>query len=188
MTMHLIVCPHCGKQMKTKVLVRGTIRCPGCQVRFKAPEPHQGVATIRQDEAKHDLGYILSFTFFGLVFVFSFFATGALQALDRFWTDNVMTPLIFAPFYAAQLCFALYFFTPLIYWLFDREPKAKSNPSTQQISVVLGSSSAPGLPNQVNHRRGVMGTLGILGLIFTTIGLVFIGAIGIFLYALLGGF
>ena len=187
--MHLIVCPHCGKQMKTKVLVKGTIRCPGCQVKFKAPEPHQGVAAIRQDEAKHDLGYILSFTFFGLVFVFSFFATGALRALDTFlWTDDVLTPLIFAPFYAAQLCFALYFFTPLMYWLFGREPKAKSNPSPQRAPVGLEGSSATVLPDQVNHRRGVMGTLGIVGLIFTIIGLVFLGAIGLFVFALLGGF
>lgn len=187
--MHLILCPHCGKQMKTKVLVKGNIRCPGCQVRFKAPEPHQGVAAIRQDEAKHDLGYILSFTFFGLVFVFSFFATGALRAFHQLWTNpGNMTPMIFVPFYIAQMFLALYFFMPLMYWLFGKESKPKSNPSLKHTPVSLAGYSQTGLPYQVNHRKGMMSTLGILGLIFTIIGLVFLGAIGLFVFALLSGF
>ena len=189
MTMHLIVCPHCGKQMKTRVLVKGTIRCPGCQVRFKAPEPHQGIAATIQDEAAHDKGQIIAFTGIGFLFVFSFFATGALRAFHQLWTNpGDATPMIFVPFYIAQMFLALYFFMPLMYWLFGKESKPKSNPSLKHTPVSLAGYSQTGLPYQVNHRKGMMGTLGILGLIFTIIGLVFFAAIGLFFFAIFGGF
>ena len=187
--MHLIVCPHCGKQMKTKVLVRGTIRCPGCQARFNAPEPHQGVAATNQDEATHDTGQIIAFTGIGFLFVFSFFATGALRAFNRLWTNpEDMTSMIFVPFYIAQMFFALYFFLPLMYWMLGKEPKPKANPSFQHTPVGFAGSYQTGLPYQANHRRGVMSTLGILGLIFTIIGLVFFAAIGLIFFAFFGGF
>lgn len=183
MTMHLIVCPHCGKQMKTKALVRGTILCPGCQVKFKAPEPRQGGAAIRQDEAKHDLGYILSFAFFGLVFVFSFFATGGVWFIQEGFDDDWW--IILGPFYLAQVFLVLFFLMPLISWLFGQGPKSKTKHVVASNSSDITGWSTPPMAQETNHHTDIMRISLAIGVALAIISVV-IGAVIIWFFVDLG--
>ena len=173
--MHLIVCPHCGKQMKTKVLVKGTIRCPGCQAKFKAPEPHQGVAAIRQDEAKHDTGQIIMFTLYGMLFVLSFFATGGVWFIQEGFDDDWW--IILGPFYLAQIFFGLFFFTPLISWLFGRGPKSKTKHVVASNSSDFTGGSRPPTAQETNHHKDIMRISLAIGLALAIISVVIGGAI-----------
>ena len=175
MTMHLIVCPHCGKQMKTKVLVKGTIRCPGCQVRFRAPEPHQGVAVVRQDEAKHDTGQIIMFTLFGMLFVYSFFATGGVWFIREGFEDDWW--VILGPFYLALMFLGLFFFMPLISLLFGKEPNSRGKQVVTSNSTHFTGLSRPPLPQETNPRRAIMGITLAIGLVFAIISLLIFAVI-----------
>ncbi len=171
--MHIIICPNCGKKMKTKVLMSGTIRCPGCQVRFNTTVPNDGGMVAAPSARDQDTAYIAVFTLFGLLCVFSFLATGGLWFFEEMSEDLFHNgwALLLSPFYLAQIFLALYFFMPLVFRMLGREPNSTTMPAVQSNSGGLNGWSPPSQPQETNLRRGVMGILGAIAIVFVIITL-----------------
>lgn len=171
--MHIIICPNCGKKMKTKVLIRGTVRCPACQVRFNSTAPNDGGMVAAPSARDQDTAYIAVFTLFGLLCVFSFLATGGLWFIEEMSEDLFDNgwALLLSPFYLAQIFLALYFFMPLVFRMLGREPNSTTMPAVQSNSGGFNGWSPPPQPQETNHRRSVMGILGAIAIVFVIITL-----------------
>ena len=176
--MHTIICPNCGKKMKTKVLMSGTIRCPGCQVRFNTTMPNDGGMVAAPSAREQDTAYIAVFTLFGLLCVFSFLATGGLwffeEMSEGLFENGNGWALFLSPFYLAQIFLALYFFMPLVFRMLGREPNSTTMPAVQSNSGGFNGWSPPPQPQETNHRRSVMGILGTIAIVFVIITLVLV--------------
>ncbi len=176
--MYTIICPNCGKKMKTKVLIHGTVRCPACQVRFNTPEPKNGAMAAAPKAKNQDTAYVAVFTFFGLLCVFSFFATGGLWFLEEMSEADIDgLALIVSPFYLAQIFLGLYFFMPLVFRMLGREPNSTTMPPVQSNSGGFNGWSPPPQRQETNHRRGVMSILGAIALVFVILTMMLVALV-----------
>jgi hypothetical protein len=195
--MEIIICPTCGQKMKTKALIRGTILCPACQIRFKTPEPNQTFVATTQEQSEFDGVYVTLFTIFGLFWAFLFTATGGFEffiwnmimfSIDGFW-------LLFAPLYLAQLFAALYFLTPVYTKFFGQQSSMKTPPLRHPQGALpsMQQVAPPPAQPQEPHQRTTRGMNLFAGMsiVFFLLSLLILIVVGIvflpFILLLLGG-